>query len=98
MRVNKISAHRFQDTQQSEVIIGGARDGVNELWYSINDLPGYKGDDPITVRVYLLSQIAGVKPIKVYQYQTKKGQKPSAQESAVFSVDAATGAKILGVR
>ena len=98
VRVNKISSHRFQDTQQSEVIIGGARDGVNELWFSINDLPGYKGDDPITVRVYLLSQIEGVKPIKVYQYETKKGQKPSAQKSTVFSVDAATGAKILGVR
>lgn len=94
--VNKISKHRFQDTQQAEVVIGGARDGMNELWYSIKDLPGYKGDDPITIRVYLFSQIQGVKPIKVYQYQTKKGEKPKAQGSVMFNVDAATGAKILG--
>ena len=98
VKVNKVSEHRFQDTQQSEVIIGGARDGVNELWYSIRDLPGYKGDDPMTVRVYLMSQIPGVKPIKVYQYQTKKGHKPRAKDSATFNVDAATGAKILGSR
>ncbi|MBT8043953.1 MAG: hypothetical protein KJO79_03300 [Verrucomicrobiae bacterium] len=95
-RVNKISQHRFQDTQQSEVVIGGARDGMNELWYSIKDLPGYKGDDPMTVRIYLMSQIPGVKPIKVYQYQTKKGEKPKAQGSVMFRVDAATGAKVLG--
>ena len=98
VKVNKVSEHRFQDTQQSEVIIGGARDGVNELWYSIRDLPGYKGDDPMTVRVYLMSQIPGVKPIKVYQYQTKKGHKPRAKDSVIFNVDAATGAKILGSR
>lgn len=96
MRVNKISEHRFQDTQQSEVIIGGARDGVNELWYAITDLPGYKGSDPITVRVYLLSQIPGVQPVKIYQYQTKEGEKPVAQASVTFNVDPATGAKILG--
>ena len=94
--VNRISKHRFQDTQQAEVIIGGARDGANELWYSIKDLPGYKGDDPITVRVYLFSQIPGVKPVKVYQYQTAKGEKPKAQGSVIFNVDAATGRKILG--
>jgi hypothetical protein len=94
--VNKISKHRFQDTQQAEVVVGGARDGLNEIWYAIKDLPGYKGDDPITIRVYLFSQIPGVKPINVYQYQTKKGEKPKAQGSVIFNVDAATGAKILG--
>ena len=46
VRVNKISKHRFQDNQQSEVVIGGARDGINELTYEIRDLPGYQGDDP----------------------------------------------------
>ncbi|MCP5535841.1 MAG: hypothetical protein H7A51_06350 [Akkermansiaceae bacterium] len=96
VRVNNVSEHRFQDTQQAEVVVGGAKDGANQLWYSIKDLPGYKGDDPITVRVYLFSQINGVKPVKVYQYQTAKGEKPKAQGSVIFHVDAATGAKILG--
>ena len=98
VRVNKISKHRFQDNQQSEVVIGGARDGINELTYEIRDLPGYQGDDPITIRVYLMSQVEGIKPIKVYQYQTRQGEKPKAQDSAVFQVNAETAAKILGLR
>lgn len=94
--VNRISRHRFQDTQQSEVIIGGARDGANEIWYAIKDLPGYKGKDPITIRVYLLSQINGVKPVKVFQYQVEKGKVPKATGSTTFQVDAAAGAQVLG--
>lgn len=94
--VNKISKHRFQDTTQSEVVIGGLRDGINEINYTIKDLPGYKGDDPMTVRVYLFSQIDGVMPIKVFQYQTAKGEKPKLKGSAMFNVDAASGAKVLG--
>jgi len=94
--VNKISNHRFQDTQQAEVVTGGARDGANQISYTINDLPGYKGDDPITIRVYLFSQIKGVKPVNVFQYETKKGQKPMAQGAATFNVSAAAGAKVLG--
>jgi len=98
VRVNKISKHRFQDNQQSEVVIGGARDGINELSYEIRDLPGYQGDDPITIRVYLMSQVEGIKHIKIYQYQTRQGEKPKAQDSAVFQVNAETAAKILGLR
>ena len=98
VRVNKISKHRFQDNQQSEVVIGGARDGINELTYEIRDLPGYQGDDPITIRVYLMSQVEGIKPIKIYQYQTRQGEKPKAQDSAVFQVNGETAAKILGLR
>lgn len=94
--VNRISRHRFQDTQQSEVVIGGARDGINEIWYSIKNLPGYKGKDPLTIRVYLFSQTQGVKPVKVFQYQVEKGQVPRVTGSTTFQVDAATGAKILG--
>jgi len=94
--VNKISKHRFQDTQQAEVVTGGARDGMNQISYTIKDLPGYKGDDPMTIRVYLFSQIKGVKPVNVFQYETKKGQKPQTQGTATFNVSAAIGKKILG--
>jgi len=97
-QVNRISKHRFQDTQQSEVVIGGARDGANELWYSIRNLPGYKGNEPVTVRIYLMSQVPGVKPVKVYHYQTKEGEKPKSQASVIFDVSPADGAKILGRR
>lgn len=94
--VNRISKHRFQDTQQSEVVIGGARDGMNQIRYFIKDLPGYKGDDPLTIRVYIFSQINGVKPVKVYQYQTAKGEKPKLTDSGMFNVSAADAKKILG--
>ncbi len=94
--VNKISKHRFQDIQRAEVVAGGARDGMNRLTYTIKNLPGYSGDDPITIRVYLFSQIKGVKPVNVFQYQTKKGEKPKAQGSVTFNVSAAIGRRILG--
>jgi hypothetical protein len=94
--VNKISKHRFQDTQQSEVVIGGVRDNINEIHYFIKDLPGYKGSDPLTLRVYVFSQIPGVKPVKVFQYQVNKGEKPKLSGSGMFTVDAATAAKIRG--
>lgn len=93
--VNRISRHRFQDTQQAEVVIGGARDGRNELWFAVKDLPGYKGKDPLTVRVYLFSQVNKVQPVKVFQYQVEKGQQPKASMSTSFMVDAATGRKVL---
>ena len=94
--VNSVSKHRFQNTTASEVVIGGGRDGANSIWFSIKDLPDYKGDDPITVRVYVFSQIDGVKPVKVFQYQTKKGEKPKHSASEKFMIDAATAAKVLG--
>ena len=94
--VNKISPHRFQDTQQSEVVIGGVHDGINQIRYTVKNLPSYKGDDPMTLRVYIFSQIAGVKPVKVFEYQTVKGEKPKLTGTATFSVDAADGVKVLG--
>ncbi len=98
VRVNNISKHRFQDNQESEVIIGGARDGLNQLSYEIRDLPGYKGSEALTLRIYLMSQVQGVKPVKVYQYQTVQGERPKASGSATFRVNPETGASILGLR
>ncbi len=97
VRINKMSEHRFQDNQMSEVVIGGAKDGSNEISYQIRDLPGYGGDDPVTLRVYLISQVEGVLPIKVFQYQTKQGEHPNQHGSTVFRVNNDDGAKILGL-
>ncbi len=94
--INSLSKHRFQNAERAEVIIGGGRDGVNSIWFSIKDLPDYKGDEPLTVRVYVFSQIPGVKPVMVFRYQTKKGEKPKFSSSEKFMIDATTAAKILG--
>ena len=94
--VNSISKHRFQNTSASEVVVGGGRDGVNSIWFSIKDLPDYEGDEPVTVRVYIFSQIEGVKPVKVFQYETKQGEEPKSSGSEQFTIDATTAAKVLG--
>ena len=77
--VNGVSRHLYQNTKASEVIIGGARDGLNEVQFTARNLPGGEGKEPLAVRVYLMSQVAGVKPLKIFQYQAEEGEavKPS---------------------
>ena len=77
--VNGVSRHLYQNTKASEVIIGGARDGLNEVQFTTRNLPGGEGKEPLAVRVYLMSQVAGVKPLKIFQYQAEEGEavKPS---------------------
>ena len=70
--VNGISRHLYQNTKESEVIIGGARDGVNEIQFTVKNLPGGQGSEPLAIRVYLMSQVKGVKPFKVFQYQVEE--------------------------
>ena len=67
VQVNRLSKHRVQNSKESKVVIGGARDGRNEVQYSIQRLPGSTGKEPLAVRVYLMSQTQGVKPIKVFE-------------------------------
>ncbi len=69
MKVNKISDHRFQDTNMAEIVIGGANNGLNEVQFATKNLEGSTGKEPISIRVYLMSTIPGVKPVKVYEYQ-----------------------------
>jgi hypothetical protein len=65
--VNRLSRHRVRNSKESEVIIGGARDGRNEIQYNIQSLPGSTGKEPVAIRVYLMSQVQGVKPVMVYE-------------------------------
>ncbi|MDA7537061.1 hypothetical protein N9873_03460 [Akkermansiaceae bacterium] len=74
--VNKISPHTFQNTKQAEIILGGARDGNNEVRFTVKDIPGGDPKSPMTIRVYLMSQIQGVKPIKALEYQVTDGKAP----------------------
>ena len=96
VHVNKISRHRFVDAKLAEVVLGGARDGANEVQYSVKGAEGGKGNEPMTIRVYLLSQVPGVKPVKVYEYQVDEGGKVNGFGSANFVVDATIVAKYAG--
>ncbi len=96
VQINKISQHRFANAKEAEIVIGGAVDGPNEVQYAIRKLPGGTGNEALSIRVYLLSQIKDVKPIKVYEYQVQQNQAPKEYATNHFNLDAATAAKLLG--
>jgi hypothetical protein len=70
--VNKVSRHKIINGKEAETVIGGARGGVNEVQYAIRKLEEGSGQEALTIRVYLLSEVAGVKPIKVFEYQVQE--------------------------
>ncbi len=96
VQINKISQHRFANAKEAEVVIGGAVDGPNEVQFTTRKLEGATGKEALTIRVYLRSEVEGVNPLKVFQYQIDEGGvvKPFASET--FNVDAATAARIMG--
>ena len=96
VQVNQISRHRFANAQEAEIVIGGARDGRNEITFAAKPLAGAKGDEAFTVRVYLMSEVPGTKPIKAYEYLVKEGDKVQGFGTGTFVVDPATAAKLLG--
>ena len=96
VQVNKISRHRFANAKEAEIVIGGAVDGPNEVQYAISKLPGGTGKEALTIRVYLLSEVQGVMPVKAFEYQVQEGQPVKSSDTGMFSVDAATAKKLMG--
>jgi hypothetical protein len=96
VQVNKISRHRFANAKESEVVIGGALDGPNEVQYSIKKLEGGTGKEAMTIRVYLMSQVQGIQPIKVFEYQVAENGETKPFGSGEFQVNAATVNKLMG--
>lgn len=95
-QINRISRHRFANVQEAEVVIGGALDGINEVQFTTRRLEGSTGKEAISIRVYLMSQVPGVKPIKVFEYQAKEGEPVKGSGSASFEVTPLTQAKLTG--
>ncbi|RYD39683.1 MAG: hypothetical protein EOP83_36410 [Verrucomicrobiaceae bacterium] len=96
VQVNKISRHRFANAKEAQIVIGGAKDGPNEVQYSIKKLEGGTGKEVMTIRVYLMSEVAGAKPIKAFEYQIAAGEKPKPYDTGNFTLDAATVMKLKG--
>ncbi len=94
LQINKISLHRFANAKEAEVVIGGALDGPNEVQYTIKKLEGATGKEVMTIRVYLMSEIDGEKPIKVFEYQIAAGETPKSSGTGTFTVDSALISKI----
>lgn len=89
MKVNKISDHRFQNTKMSEVVLGGGLDGLNEVQFATKSLEGSTGKEALSIRVYLMSTVVGVKPIKVFEYQVGENGEVKKFGSANFTIDRA---------
>ena len=96
VQVNKISRHRFANAKEAEIVIGGAVDGANEVQFSTKKLDGGTGKEAMTIRVYLMSEVSGVQPVKAFEYQVAEGGavKPFGTDS--FILDAAMIAKLNG--
>lgn len=85
--VNKVSRHKFINGKEAETVIGGARNGQNEVQYAIRKLEEGTGQEALTIRVYLLSEVAGVKPIKAFEYQIDEKGTPAPHGSANFDLN-----------
>jgi len=96
VHVNKVSRHRFANEQEAEIVIGGARDGLNEVQFSVRNLEGSTGKEALAIRVYLLSTVEGVMPIKAFEYLVNEGGEVRPFGTENFTVDAATAARLLG--
>ena len=96
MQVNKISRHRFANAKEAEIVIGGAHPGPNEVQYSIRKLEGGTGEEALTIRVYLMSEVPGMKPIKAFEYQVLEIGNFDPHGSGNFHLDAATVRKLTG--
>ena len=94
VHVNGISQHTFKNAKEAEIILGGARDGENRVLFKTKNLEGGTGKEAIAIRVYLLSQIQGQKPIIAYEYVAQEGEPVEVFAKDKFTVDADT-AKLL---
>jgi len=96
LQVNKLSRHHFADTKAAEVVLGGAKDGLNEVQYGIKAMEGGTGKEAMTIRVYLMSEVPDVQPVKVFEYQITEGGKPNDFGTGTFVVDPAVAQKLKG--
>jgi hypothetical protein len=96
VKVNKISDHRFQNTKMSEVVTGGGLDGLNEVQFATKSLEGSTGKEAVCIRVYLMSTVKDVKPIKMFEYLVNEDGKVKQYGSANFVIDQAVVNKLNG--
>lgn len=94
VQVNQVSRHHFVNTKEAQIVTGGAFDGQNSVSYTIKKLEAGSGKEAMTIRVYLMSEIEGTKPIKAFEYQVQEGGKLEFSGKGNFQVDPATAAKL----
>jgi hypothetical protein len=95
VQVNRISRHSFKDDKEAEIVYGGARDGRNDVFFTTKPLPGSSGKEALAIRVYLLSEIPGTKPLKAFEYQVAEGGVAKGMGKGSFNLDAAIAKKLI---
>ena len=95
VQVNQFSRHRFANAKEAEIVVGGAKDGANSVAYTIKGLEGGTGKEALTIRVYLMSEIEGTKPLKAFEYQVNEGEEVKGFGTGTFTVDAEMAAKLI---
>ncbi len=96
VQVNKVSRHRFANAKEAEIVAGGARKGPNEVQYSVKPLEGGTGQEALAIRIYLMSEVAGVKPVKAFEYVVKPGEPVKPFDTGMFNLTDAMAAKLSG--
>lgn len=96
LKVNRVSDHRFQDTKAAEVVLGGGLDGLNEIQFAVKSLEGSNGKEPLVMRVYLMSTVKGVAPIKMYEYKVAEGGVVKPYGSSHFTIGPKEHARLSG--
>lgn len=95
VQVNQFSRHRFANAKEAEIVLGGARDGVNTVTYTAKALEGGTGKEALAIRVYLMSEIAGTQPVKAFEYRVEEGGALTPFGNGTFNVDPETAAKLI---
>ncbi|MBB5349867.1 hypothetical protein HNR46_000088 [Haloferula luteola] len=95
VQVNRISRHRFANTREAEIIMGGAVDGRNEITYSVKPMEGSTGKEAFALRVYLMSEIEGTKPVIAFERLAQEGEPVKGFETQTFNLDPETAKKLV---
>lgn len=95
VQVNRVSRHVFKNAKEAEIVAGGAKDGVNDVVFRVKPLKGSNGKEALAVRVYLMSEIEGTKPIIAYEYKVEEGGSVKTFDKGTFTVDAETAKKLI---
>lgn len=95
VQVNQVSRHRFANAKEAEVVVGGAKDANNDVVFRVTPLKGGTGKEAFVVRVYLMSEIQGTKPIIAYEYKVQEGGVVKPFQKGKFIVDPATAKKLV---
>ncbi|MGJ8723333.1 MAG: hypothetical protein ACSHYB_02160 [Roseibacillus sp.] len=94
VQVNRRSRHTVANNKAAEVVIGGASPGVNQVEYSVKNLPGSAGNEPLAIRVYLMSEKAGTKIPAVFEYLVPEGGGVKSSGQGTFNLDQALASKL----